>query len=69
MKTKKLLILHTKKKVRLDEENIFFVNLGEGIVESTNCYQISLKKSYKKYFELYKKKFVKALEKKNSNYK
>ncbi len=64
MKTKKLLILHTKKKVRLDEENIFFVNLGEGIVESKNCYQISLKKFYKKYFELYKKKFVKALEKK-----
>ena len=59
MKTKKLLILHTKKKVRLDEENIFFVNLGEGIVESKNCYQISLKKFYKKYFDLYKKNLSK----------
>ncbi|MBD1158902.1 hypothetical protein IDG58_01765 [Pelagibacterales bacterium SAG-MED19] len=63
-KKKKLIIVHSKKNIIIDDQNIFYVNLGESYVKASNCKKILLSKYYKKYYNFYKKQLVLSLKKK-----
>ena len=63
-KKKRLIIVHSKKNIIIDDQNIFYVNLGESYVQASNCKKILLNEYYKKYYNFYKKKLVFSLKKK-----
>lgn len=64
MNKKRLIIIHSKKNIKINDQNIFYVNLGESYVQAPNCEKILLNEYYKKYYNFYKKQLVNSLKKK-----
>ncbi len=64
MNKKRLIIVHSKKNIKIDDQNIYYVNFGESYVQASNCKKILLNEYYKKYYNFYKKKLVYSLKKK-----
>ena len=64
MNKKKLIIIHTKKNIKINDQKIFYVNLGESHVHTINCKKILLNEYYKKYYNFYKRKLIYSLKKK-----
>ena len=59
-----LIIIHSNKTTNINHHQGYYVNLGDGYVESKNSKKILLKNFYKKNFFLYRKKLVQELKKK-----
>ena len=64
MSQKKLLIIHNKKNIEINQKDISYINLGNGIVNIPNSKKITLTKYRRIYYDKYKKLLIKKLAKK-----
>ena len=64
MSQKKLLIIHNKKSIEINQKDISYINFGDGIVNIPNSKKITLTKYRRIYYDKYKKLLIKNLSKK-----
>lgn len=64
MKEKKLIIICRKKKFQIDENNVSYINIGDGLVHAEKSNQIFLKTYRNFYYEKFKSILVNNLKKK-----
>ena len=59
MKKKKLIIICKRKNIQIDENDVSYINIGDGIVQAEKSNQIFLKKYRNFYYEKFKSIFHK----------
>ena len=64
MNKKKLLIIHSEKKINIEEKGVSYINIGGGIVESRASKKITLNQFRKTFYQKYKKLLIQKLSNK-----